>query len=132
MTTTTAAEDTVIPALEQLLLQESTHPRDRATLRALIEERTILANHDVRRLLIVTDNVGAPVGCAWERLTNNRFGLGLDVERRAFLDVVLSLASPHRVNLGWLMEINDRRLAILLRAMTEMVGNDTIAIATRL
>lgn len=130
--TTPPAEDTTIPALEKLLLKKSTQPRDRAALRALIEEGTILAVADARRALIVTSDEGAPVGCAWDRVAKGRYGLGLDEQQRSFLDIVLSLAGPHHVNLGWLMEIDDRRLAILLRAMTEMAGNDTIAIGTKL
>lgn len=125
-------EDTVTPALEKLLRKQSTQPRDKAALRALIEEKTILARDNVRQSLIVTNDAGAPVGCAWDRLARDRFGLDLDEEQRIFLDVILSVAGPHHVNLGWLMEIDDRRLAILLRAMTEMAGNDTIAIGTKL
>lgn len=123
--------DTVTPALKKLLKQ-LTSPRDKAGLRALLEEGSILARDNVRRELIVTNDRGAPVGCAWDRLARARFGLLLDEEQRVFLDVILSVASPHHVNLGWLMEIDDRRLAILLRAMTEMAGNDTIAIGTKL
>lgn len=125
-------EDTVTPALEKLLLKQSTQPRDKAALRALIEEGTILARANVRRTLIVTNDRGTPVGCAWDRVAKERFGLDLDEEQRIFLDVILSVAGPHHVNLGWLMEIDDRRLAILLHAMTEMAGNDTIAIGTKL
>lgn len=130
--TTPPAEDTATTALEKLLLKESTQPRDRAALRALIEEGTILARDNVRQALVVTNDRGAPVGCAWDRVAKDRYGLGLDEEQRIFVDVVLSIAGPHHVNLGWLMEVDDRRLAILLRAMTEMASNDTIAIATRL
>lgn len=125
-------EDTVTLALEKLLLKKTTQLRDKAALRALIEEETVLARDNVRQNLIVTNDRGTPTGCAWDRLAKARFGLGLDEEQRIFLDVILSVAGPHHVNLGWLMEIDDRRLAILLRAMTEMAGNDTIAIATKL
>ncbi|MFM9542342.1 hypothetical protein [Streptomyces turgidiscabies] len=135
MTTTTPfhdTEDTGIPALEKLLLKPSTQPRDKAALRALIEEGAILTRANVRRTLIATNDQGTPVGCAWDRVAKDRFGFELDEEQRIFLDVVLSIAGPHHVNLGWLMEIDDRRLAILLRAMTEMAGNNTIAIATKI
>lgn len=125
-------EDTTIRALEKLLLKETTQPRDKAALRALIEEGTLLDRDTVRRELIVTNDRGTPTGCAWDRLAKNRFGLDLNEEQRIFLDVILSVAGPHHVNLGWLMEIDDRRLAILLRAMTEMAGNNTIAIGTKL
>lgn len=131
--TTPPAKDTVIPALEGLLLKQSTQPRDKAALRALIEEETVLAEDAVRRILLVTDDRGTAVGCAWDRLTKGRFGLvDLDEEQRIFVDFILSVAGPHHVNLGWLMEIDDRRLAILLRAMTEMAGDNTVAIATRI
>ncbi|ELP67681.1 hypothetical protein STRTUCAR8_08529 [Streptomyces turgidiscabies Car8] len=125
-------EDTVILALKALLFKQSTQPRDKAALRALIEEETLLARENVRRALIVTNDQGTPVGCAWDRVAKERFGLGLDEEQRIFLDVILSVAGPHHVNLGWLMEVGDRRLGILLRAMTEMAGNNTIAIGTKL
>ncbi|WP_055525334.1 hypothetical protein [Streptomyces graminilatus] len=130
--TTPPAEDTAPPALEEVLLKRLTNPRDQAGLRALIEEGTVLARSSVRRSLIVTNDEGKPVGCAWDRVAKERYGLDLDEEQRIFLDVILSVASFHHVNLGWLMEIDDRRLAILLRAMTEMAGNDTIAIGTKL
>ncbi|MGY1498521.1 hypothetical protein ACW4TU_18310 [Streptomyces sp. QTS52] len=130
MTATTPDADA--PTLGERLLEKAAHPRDKAALRALIEEETVLARENVRRALIVTNDRGAPVGCAWDRLAKERFGLDLDEEQRIFLDVILSIAGPHHVNLGWLMEIDDRRLAIVLRAMTEMAGNDTIAIATRI
>ena len=125
-------EDTVTPALAKLLKKPSTQPRDKAGLRALIEEETVLACDTVRRALIVTNDKGTPVGCAWERLTKARFGLGLDEQQRVFLDVVLSIAGPHHVNLGWLMELDDRHLRILLRAMAEMAGDTTIVIGTRI
>jgi hypothetical protein len=125
-------QDTYTAGLEKLLSKQSTSVRDRAALRALLEEETVLAGEDVRRSLIVTNDSGTPVGCAWDRLARDRFGLDLDEEQRIVLDVVLSIAGPHHVNLGWLMEINDRRLAVLLRAMTEMAGNNTIAIGTRM
>lgn len=137
MTITTGADaclsgpDDSGPSLGEQLLKQVTNPRDRAALRALVEEETILARDSVRQALIVTDDAGVPVGCAWDRLARSRFGLNLE-EQRIFLDFVLSVAGPHHVNLGWIMELDDRRLAILLRAMTEMAGNNTIAIATRI
>lgn len=124
-------KDTVTPALEKLL-KKLTQPRDKAGLRALIEEKTVIAGEAVRRALIVTNDAGTPVGCAWDRLARARFGLVLDEEQRIVLDVILSIASSHHVNLGWLMEIDDRRLAILLRAMAEMAGDNVIAISTRI
>lgn len=131
--TENAAEGTATPTPEERLLKKLTHPRDVAGLRALIEEGTILTRASVRRNLIVTNDQGTPTGCAWDRLAKARHGLDLDdEEQRIFLDVILSVAGPHHVNLGWLEEIDDRRLAILLRAMTEMAGNNTIAIGTRL
>ncbi|MDQ0933820.1 hypothetical protein [Streptomyces turgidiscabies] len=125
-------QDTYTAGLEKLLSKQPTHPRGRAALRALIDEKTVLARDNVRRALLVTNERNVPTGCAWDRLAKERFGLNLDEEQRIFLDVILSIASSHHVNLGWLMEIDDRRLAILLRAMTEMAGNDTIAIGTKL
>ena len=124
-------EDAVTPALEKLL-KKLTQPRDKAGLRALLEEETVLALDNVRRNLIVTNDAGVPTGLAWDRLSKARFGLDLDEQQKIVLDVILSIASPHHVNLGWLMELDDRRLAILLRAMTEMAGSDVIAIATRI
>ncbi len=80
----------------------------------------------------MTNDAGTPTGLAWDRLARARFGLALDEEQRIFLDVILSVAGPHHVNLGWLAEIGDRRLAILLRAMAEMAGDTVIAISTRI
>ena len=123
--------DTATLALEKLL-KKLKQPRDRAGLRALLEEKTVLTHDAVRRNLIVTNDAGVPTGCAWDRLAKARFGFDLDERQRIFLDVILSIAGPHHVNLGWLAEIDDRRFAILLRAMAEMAGNTVMAISTRI
>lgn len=137
MTTTTetdspTAAEPADPPLGELLLQAAEHPRDKDAVRALVEEKTILSRHYVRMALFVTNDQGAPVGCAWESLASWRYGLGLDEGQRAFLDLILSIAGPHQVYLSSIMELDDRRLAIVLRAMTEMAGNDVIVIATRI
>lgn len=48
------------------------------------------------------------------------------------MDLVLSIAGPHQTGLARVMELDDRRLAIILRAMIQLSGCDTIAVGTRI
>ncbi|OKH91525.1 hypothetical protein [Streptomyces uncialis] len=102
----------------------------RAAVAALIEEDTLLAREDVQRLLIV--ETGAGVFCDWPRFESRyRSELALNAGEDAFLTLLIATAFPRVVPLWRLEELGDRRLAIILRALTRLAGSDAIAVGTR-
>lgn len=132
MTTTPflEAEDVEAPPFGELLLQAAATPREKAAVWALVEEEEILSLNTVRRNVVSHTDEGMEF--TWQHLSCSLYGLGLDESGRAFLDLVLSLAGPHQTSLTRVTELGNRRLGIVLQAMTQLAGNDTIAIATRL
>ncbi|WP_405925390.1 hypothetical protein [Streptomyces sp. NBC_00035] len=118
--------------LGELLLQTATDLRERVAVAALAEEGTILAKPSVRTVLVWEPGDGT-ARCTWERLTGHLYGLDLDDGERAFLDLLLSVAGvAHQTSLVRVMELGERRLAIILRAMVELSGNDRLAVGTRI
>lgn len=129
-TTPPLAEGIDATLFGELLLKAAVTPREKATVWALVEEGEILTHDAVRRNLVrQTDDGGYEF--IWQHLACNLYGLGLDESGRAFVDIVLSLPGPHQTSLTWVAELGNRRLRILLQAMTRLAGNDTIAITTR-
>jgi hypothetical protein len=129
----TTIDDTT-PATEayaaELLTQWATSPRDRAAVAALLEEEQLLARDDVRRVLLdKTDDGG--MGCDWAQLAKNLYVLDLTDAERAFLGLVLSIGSPSQVALSRVRDLDERRLAVLLRALVALSGIGTIAVGTR-
>lgn len=128
------AEDTSndeAPLFEELLLRAAVTRREKAAVWALLEEEQILTLDAVRRNLVSQTDAG-DVEFTWQHLSCGLYGLGLDESGRSFLDLVLSLAGPHQTSLTRVTDLGNRRLGIVLQAMTQLAGNDTIAIATRL
>lgn len=130
-TKTSTAEEDLEPPLGELLLRSSSSPRDQAAVRALVEEERLLARDNVRMALVVKADDGT-MGCSWERFGSRLYTLGFDDEERAFIDLVLSIAGPHQTSLTRVQDLDDRRLAIILRAMIHLSGNNVIAVATRI
>ncbi|MEV2193324.1 hypothetical protein AB0I02_20400 [Streptomyces phaeochromogenes] len=93
----TLDEEEDAPSLGALLLASAVNPRDRAAVRALVDEELILARDHIRTALVVKTTAGR-MGCDWERFGKRLYTLGLDEGERAFLDLVLSLAGPHRTS----------------------------------
>lgn len=131
-TCTTATEDgdTEAPPFEEQLLKAAVTPREQAAVRALVEEEQILARPTFRRALVW--DTGEGIEFSWQNLACYLYGLELDDAERGFVDLVLSIASPHQTNLTRVMDLDQRRLAILLRAMISLSGVDTLAVGTRL
>ncbi|MEU0691577.1 hypothetical protein [Streptomyces uncialis] len=101
-----------------------------AAVAALIEEDTLLAREDVRALLVGETEAGA--FCDWPRFEERyRCALVLDDGEDAFLTLVIATAFPRLVALWRLEALGDRRLGIILRAITRLAGSDTIAVGTR-
>ncbi|MFI6276700.1 hypothetical protein [Streptomyces sp. NPDC050988] len=118
------------PSLGALLLASAANPRHKAAVRALVDEEIILRRDLVRIALVVKTPEGR-MGCDWERFGKRLYTLGLNEGERAFLDLVLSIAGPHQTSLARVLELDDRRLAIVLRATVQLSGCDTLAIGTR-
>jgi hypothetical protein len=123
-------EDADAPPFGELLMQATATPRERAAVWALVEEAEILSLDTVRRNLVCQS--GERIEFTWQHLSCSLYGLGLDESGRSFIDLVLSLAGPHQTSLTRVADLGNRRLGIVLQAMTHLVDNDTIAIATRL
>ena len=135
MTTNTATdtpttEEELPPTLGDLLLKATTTPREKAAVRALVEEGTVLARDNVRTALAAKTGHGT-MGCSWERFGSRLYTLGLTDGERAFADLVLSIAGPHQTGMARVMELDERRLAIILRALVQLSGCDTIAVGQR-
>ncbi|WP_405956131.1 hypothetical protein [Streptomyces phaeochromogenes] len=126
----TIGEEEDAPSLGALLLASAANPRDKAAVRALVDEEFILSLERIRTALVVKTPDGR-MGCDWERFGKRLYTLGLNEGDRAFLDLVLSLAGPHQTSLARVLEIDDRRLAIVLRAVVQLSGCDTLAVGTR-
>ncbi|NEC92193.1 hypothetical protein [Streptomyces sp. SID12501] len=123
-------EDTDAPPFEELLLKAAASPREQAAVRALVDEEQILSRPAFRRAL-VWDTVEG-IEFSWQNLACYLYGLELNDSERGFVDLVLSIASPHQTSLTRVMDLDERRLAILLRAMISLSGVDTLAVGTRL
>lgn len=133
---TTATPGTDTPADEEapstgaLLLAAAPTHRDQVAVRALVDEEQLLARDHVRTALIVKTEQGR-MGCDWDRFARRLYTLGFNDQERAFLDLVLSIAGPHPTSLTRVLELDDRRLAIILRAMIQLSSCDTLAVGTR-
>lgn len=103
---------------------------ERAAVAALIEEDTLLARDDIRRLLVVETDTSAC--CDWAPFEDRyRRALVLDDGEDAFLTYVIAIAFPRVVPLWRLEALDDRRLAVVLRALTGLAGSDAVAVGTR-
>ncbi|MFD7003357.1 hypothetical protein ACFWA5_45735 [Streptomyces mirabilis] len=130
--TITSAETTDDIDLKQLgkkLVRSATSDRERAAVQALVEEETILAQRNVLTALGLPDSRPA---VRWEGLSGRVYSLGLDDEQRAFLSLTLSMVGIGQVSLAAVSDLGERRLAIMLRAIARLAGNDTIAVGTRM
>ncbi|MFD5636228.1 hypothetical protein ACFWJM_19155 [Streptomyces sp. NPDC127077] len=132
--TLTSAETTDGALLErrgQRLIDAATSDRELAAAQALVEEETILARESVLRALGLMD-VPSEANVQWEGLAGRVYGLGLDEEQRAFLGLVLSMVGIGYVGLSAVTDLGQRRLAVMLRAVARLAGNDTLAVGTRI
>jgi hypothetical protein len=130
--TTTSAETTDETDLKQLgkkLIRAAKSDRGRAAAQALVEEETILQQRGVLTALGLLDPRPA---VRWEGLAGRVYSLGLDDEQRAFLGLTLSMVGIGQISLASVSDLGEHRLAVMLRAIARLAGNDTIAVGTRL
>ena len=134
MTTTKSrsvpADEVDVPRLGQLLVESAKDDRDRAAAQALAEEEELLTHPGVRAALV--ERVDGRMTCRWEGLSGRLYTLGLDDEQRAFLGLVLSMVGIGSHTISAVPDLDDRRLAIILRAILRLAGSDRIAVGTRL
>lgn len=119
-----------LPKLGQQIIRTATPGGDRAAARALVKEKTILERWNVRAALIVDSRKGAT--CRWENLSGRQYSLGLDAGQRQFLGLVLSMVGIGHITIAAVQDLDERRLGIVLRAVLELAGNDTLAVGTRM
>jgi hypothetical protein len=97
----------------------------------VVEEETVLAHRSVLGALGLLDTPSA-AKVGWEGLMGRVHSLGLDDEQRAFLGLTLSMLGIGGVSLAAASGLGERRLAVMLRAIARLAGNDTIAVGTRI
>ncbi|MEU0035123.1 hypothetical protein [Streptomyces sp. NPDC006333] len=131
LTSAETADRGTLMQLAQRLIDSSTSDRERAAAQALNEEETILAHTSVLRALGLLEQPGQSE-VQWEGLAGRVYSVGLDDEQRAFLGLVLSMVGIGHVTLAAVSGLGERRLAIMLRAIARLAGNDTIAVGTRI
>ncbi|MCX5008547.1 hypothetical protein OHB05_39010 [Streptomyces sp. NBC_00638] len=132
--TLTSAETTdgaLLKRRRQRLIDAATSDRELAAAQALVEEETILARESVLRALGLL-NVPSKANIQWEGLAGRVYSLGLDDEQRAFLGLTLSMVGIGCVTLAAVTDLGERRLAVMLRAVARLAGNDTLAVGTRI
>ncbi|MEU1478866.1 hypothetical protein [Streptomyces sp. NPDC005760] len=134
--TTTSQPDTGtlheagLTELGEEIIRNSRPGGGRAATQALVAEGTIFALPRVRAALLRDTPDGAV--CWWEGISGLVYTLGLDQEQRDFLGLVLSLVGIGHITLAAAQDLDERRMSIILRAILQMSGNDTIAVGTRL
>jgi hypothetical protein len=117
------------PSMPSALQRWAVTARDRAVVTALVEEGELLAREDVRRVLVRDDGPGPR--CDWLRLAGHLDGLQLVASERVFLSLLLSMAGCRPVELSLVQDLDEARLAIVLRALVRLSGNSRIAVGTR-
>jgi hypothetical protein len=121
-------EEEAVPTLGERLLEAAT-PREQVAIRALVEEGHLLTLDAVKAALVRETDHG--LKCSWDRLSARLWDMGLDDEQRAFAALVLSTVISHQTSLTDVIGMDERRLAIVLRAIIRLSGNDTLAVGTR-
>jgi hypothetical protein len=119
-----------VETLGAQIIRNSKPGADRAAAQALVEEGSIFARPNVRMALLIDTPDGA--ACWWEGLSGHVYTLGLDQQQRDFLGLVLSIVGIGSITIAAAQDLDERRMGIILRAILQMSGNDTLAVGTRL
>ncbi|MFF1520441.1 hypothetical protein [Streptomyces sp. NPDC058305] len=131
--TPTSAETTEAALLELrgARLIESARTDREAAAQVLVDEETILSHRSVLGALGLLD-LPEVAAVGWEGLMGRVYTLGLDAEERVLLGLTLSMVSVGNTPLSAVSDLDERRLAIILRAIARLAGNDTLAVGRRI
>ncbi|MFC9285180.1 hypothetical protein [Streptomyces sp. NPDC057052] len=124
---THSADALDMPSLGECLVRSAVGLRDRTAVKALVEEEQILARDNVRAALVTKQN-GVMI-CRWEGMAGRLYTLGLSESERAFLGLVLSIVGLRHSYLSTVECLDERRLQIVLRAVTRLAGEGRSGIA---
>lgn len=129
--TTETTEAALLELRGARLIESATTDRELAAAHALVDEETILAHRSVLGALGLLD-LPEVAAIGWEGLMGRVYTLGLDAEERVFLGLVLSMVGIGSTPLSTVSDLGERRLAIILRAIARLAGNDTLAVGRRI
>ncbi|MER7980425.1 hypothetical protein [Streptomyces sp. NPDC095817] len=132
--TLTSAETTEAALLElrgARLIESATSDRELAAAQALVDEETILSRHSVYGALGLQD-LPSEATVSWEGLMGRVYTLGLDHEERVFLGLTLSMVGIGNTPLSAVSDLGERRLAVILRAIARLAGNEPLAVGRRI
>ncbi|MFD9587619.1 hypothetical protein ACFWBM_23375 [Streptomyces sp. NPDC059980] len=107
------------------LIESATSNRELAAAQALVDEETILSHRSVYGALGLLE-LPSEATVRWEGLTGRVYTLGLDHEERVFLGLTLSMLGIGNTPLSAVSDLGERRLPIILRAITQLARNDTL------
>ncbi|MFD9497612.1 hypothetical protein ACFWA1_39810 [Streptomyces sp. NPDC060005] len=113
------------------LIESATTDRELAAAQALVDEKTILSHRSVHGALGLLD-LPSEATVRWEGLMGRVYTLGLDREERVFLGLTLSMLGIGNTPLSAVSDLSERRLAIILRAIKQLAGNDNLAVGRRI
>ncbi|WP_030569904.1 hypothetical protein [Streptomyces aureocirculatus] len=102
---------------------------DAIAVRMLVEEHEILDRPEFQHVTVVQGEAG--VRADWVNLSLRLDKLVRDEEERQFLEIVLAIALGRQIFLDCVLRLDERRLAIVLRALVTWAGVDSIAVGTR-
>ncbi|MFD5697423.1 hypothetical protein [Streptomyces lasiicapitis] len=102
---------------------------DRIAVTMLLEEQDLLARPGLQRILVVLADDA--VYADWTHLSLRLDKLDLDEEELQFLEILLAIALGRQILLDSVRCLDERRLAVALRALASWAGCDSIAVGTR-
>ncbi|MFE1958907.1 hypothetical protein [Streptomyces sp. NPDC059479] len=108
---------TVPPQLaRQLTAWAKGHIPNQAGVAALLEEGTLLAREDIQKILL--RGTGPDQFCYWTGLERQLFHVRKTASEHAFLQLVISLASPYTVHIGQaLRNLDEHHQSVIFKAM---------------
>ncbi|MFF4557692.1 hypothetical protein [Streptomyces sp. NPDC001422] len=130
LTSTEASEAALLELRGARLIESATTEPELAAAQALVDERTILSHRSVHRALGLLD-LPSEATVEREGLVGRVYTLGLDHEERVFVGLTPSMGIGN-VPLSAVSDLGERRLAIILRAITQLAGNDNLAVGRRI
>ncbi|MFE9812617.1 hypothetical protein [Streptomyces sp. NPDC005548] len=131
LTSAKSSEAALLELRGARLIESATTDRELAAAEALVDEETILSHRSVYGALGLQD-LPSEATVRWEGLMGRVYTLGLDREERVFLGLTLSMVGIGNTPLSAVSDLGERRLAIILRAIARLAGNDTLTLGPRI